>query len=283
MFIDPDSVINKENFKFVETNIVCSICDGIVVNPIQCSECEKCFCQICLEDWQKKAGSNSCPFRCKNPIFKNSRMINNILSNLQFKCKNGCDIKIPYLQLEEHYNEKCPKLDYKKKYFEYKNKYTELLKKYNELEKKLNDKKLGAPPHNPSISNSFKSKFDNHILEDATNDKSDWICNICFRKYNKKTEGRYRCNNCKFNICLKCKILEENGYIFNNIFKSNSHKHILRDMTFADHDWKCDQCSKLYNKKTERRFRCDNCDYDLCNDCKKKQELNNNFNNLSLD
>ena len=37
-------------------------------------------------------------------------MVKNILSNLKFKCKNGCDIQIPYNDLREHYEEKCPKL-----------------------------------------------------------------------------------------------------------------------------------------------------------------------------
>ena len=43
-------------------------------------------------------------------------MVKNILSNLKFKCKNGCDIQIPYNDLREHYEEKCPKLDFKPKY-----------------------------------------------------------------------------------------------------------------------------------------------------------------------
>ena len=42
-------------------------------------------------------------------------MVKNILSNLKFQCKNGCDIQIPYNDLREHYEEKCPKLDFKPK------------------------------------------------------------------------------------------------------------------------------------------------------------------------
>ena len=94
MYIDPDLVINKENFKLIEYNVVCSICNGIVVSPVQCLECENCFCQSCIEEWKKKQGKDSCPFRCKNPSFRNSRLIKDILSNLKFKCKNGCNQEI---------------------------------------------------------------------------------------------------------------------------------------------------------------------------------------------
>ena len=53
-------------------------------------------------------------------------MVKNILSNLKFKCKNGCDIQIPYTDLREHYEEKCPKLDFKPK-------YESLLSQFNKL------------------------------------------------------------------------------------------------------------------------------------------------------
>ena len=53
-------------------------------------------------------------------------MVKNILSNLKFKCKNGCDIQIPYNDLREHYEEKCPILDFKPK-------YESLLSQFNKL------------------------------------------------------------------------------------------------------------------------------------------------------
>ena len=136
MYIDPDLVINPETFKLIEQNVICPICSGVLISPIQCLGCENCFCQACIEDWKKRQGGNDCPFKCNNPTFKNSRMIKNILSNVKFKCKNGCKQEIPYLELENHYKEKCRnnKTDYKQKYFEYKNKYLDLLKKNIELE-----------------------------------------------------------------------------------------------------------------------------------------------------
>ena len=52
----------------------------------------------------------------RNGEKKKNTKYKNILSNLKFKCKNGCDIQIPYNDLREHYEEKCPKLDFKPKY-----------------------------------------------------------------------------------------------------------------------------------------------------------------------
>jgi hypothetical protein len=286
MYVDPDMVANKDSFKLIENNVICPICNGIIIDPVQCLDCENTFCEICIEQWKNKPGNNECPFRCNNPKYKKSRTIKNILSNITFKCQNGCDEIIPYLELEKHYTEKCPKLniDYKAKYFDIKIKYDDLLKKYNELLKqtKNGNNILRAQRPNNLMTNSFKSKYHPHILKDETNDETDWICDLCQSKHNKTTEGRFRCNACDFDICLKCKVLEESGYNFNNFFFSKTHTHILLDMTFENNNWVCNQCRKKYPKKSIKRFRCKKCDYDICNDCKIKEELMAGFNNMSL-
>ena len=208
MYIDPDLVINKNIFKSFESYSVCSICNGIIIKPIQCLECENVFCQSCIDEWKKKTGENSWPFRCNNPTFKNSRIINNLLDNLIFKCSNGCNIEIPYKDIEQHYNEKCPKIkiDYKEKYLEYKKKYEDILKKYEELNKKNQIKD----------NNEFKSKFHIDKLYAVNEISNNWKCNICKTNYIRKTIKRFRCACCDFNLCLKCKILEEGGYNFND-------------------------------------------------------------------
>ena len=291
MYVDPDSVVDKESFKLIKSNVICSICTGIIVSPIQCTNCENTFCETCIEEWSNKPG-NECPFRCKNPKYKSSRTINNILSNLTFKCQNGCNEIIPYSELEKHYNDKCPKLnvDYKSKYIEYKNKYDILLKKYNELEKQFNEYKSNKDNSSANsgvrkynfMTETFQSKYHLHELKDATNDENDWICDLCKTEYNKKTEGRYRCKKCDFDICVKCKIIEESGYKFGHIFMSKFHTHILQDKTFDDSNWMCNECRKNYPKKSIKRFCCQKCNYDLCNNCKIKEELTNNFNDMSL-
>lgn len=286
MYIDPDLVINKENFKLIEYNVVCSICNGIVVSPVQCLECENCFCQSCIEEWKKKQGKDSCPFRCKNPSFRNSRLIKDILSNLKFKCKNGCNQEIPYFELEDHYEEKCPnlKIDYKLKYLEYKNKCMDLLKKNLELENQLNKYRN----QNNINNNSFKSAYHKDILYDKTYADNNWICDICNGEYKEKTEKRFRCEICDFDVCIKCKILEESGYKFNNVFLSKNHQHLLNlGNSSGLFGWNCDICGQHKSKK-ESSYRCKHCNYDICENCKINEEndinlLNSQLNNMQIE
>lgn len=280
MYIDPDLVINKDIFKSFESHAICSICSGIIIQPVQCLICENSFCQSCLNEWKNKKGENSCPFRCPYATFKNSRTIKSLLGNLIFKCKNGCKTEIPYIDLEEHYKEKCPniKIDYIERYFEYKNKYNDLLKKYKDLENIINNKNS----NNPVRSNIFKSKYHIHPLYDRTNNDVNWICDICESEYTKKTEGRYQCQNCDFDICLKCRILEESEYKFSNIFLSKFHIHLLKDSTFLENDWICNVCKQNFKQKTIKRYRCEKCHFDICNDCKINEELTSGLDNLSI-
>lgn len=278
MNFDPDLVVNKEVFKAFESNVICSICNGIIINPIQCLACENSFCESCLKSWIKKKG-NECPFRCNNPFFKNSRIVKNLLENLKFKCANGCNTEILYKDLEEHYKEKCPKIDFKQKYLEYKKKYEDILIKYKELEKNKQNQNLtfGAQ----GINSEFKSRFHIHILYDNTNNEADWICNICKGHYINKTEGRFRCDPCDFDICLKCKLLEESGYKFDNLFLSQFHQHYLNEQTFFKGNWTCKICNRIL-QNTLKRFICICCDYSICIDCKNKEQLSSNFNNFTF-
>ena len=290
MYCDPDLIINKEDYKSIESSAICSICSGIIINPVQCLECDNCFCKLCIDDWKKSKGENSCPFRCSKPKYKNSRLIKNILASLKFKCQNGCKIEIPYLEFEEHYKEKCPKIEinYKEKFFEYKKKYEDLLKKYTELEKKSNENMhtCGGSEENrnqnKNLEKGLNSKFHPHFLYNKTNEEDDeWICDLCKSEYNPKTEGRFQCEKCDFDICLKCVLLEQSGYPFKNIFKSKKDDHILNDRTSEEDNWVCNICKKNFEKKS-KRFGCEKCDFDMCNDCKIKEELSENFNNLSI-
>ena len=59
MYIDPDSVINKDDFKVLQNSAICIICEGIILYPVQCIKCENNFCKSCIDSWIKKKNKRS--------------------------------------------------------------------------------------------------------------------------------------------------------------------------------------------------------------------------------
>ena len=236
MLDDQKKIINKDKRKIIFTN-VCPKCKKKMIFSIQCLECKNYFCKKCIEYWKNKNRINSCPFKCLNPSFE-------IINIFKFNRYNK----------EKYLENIC------------------LLKRYKELEIKLNINENNSK----HLTNCFKSIYHSHYLYNSVSKHFGWICDICEKKFEIKTKGRYRCKKCDFDICSKCRILEESGYIFNNIFLSKSHEHLLRDETFKETNWICDVCDKRYEMKTIKRYRCENCDYDICYSCKIKEIKNTN-------
>jgi len=273
--IDPDLVINKDNLGL----ITCEICKGILNNHLQCSICKKSFCKKCLENYWKENQENICINNCHNPSFKSSNDIKDILEKLKFKCKNGCNEEITYMELEDHYKNKCSKriIDYKTEYLDYKNKYEDLLKKYEKLKNKIkitqenqNDEQ-NIPNENKDINDNeiiqttFKSIYHNHILKYKPFYYENWSCCVCLQSFDKMTKTGYNCSECAFDICSKCRVLEKSGYKFLDIFNSKKHKHLLKENKI-EANYTCDECKKHYTE-ARKTYRCKECDFDLCVQC----------------
>lgn len=254
-------IANIENIKI---NIICPICNRIITSTcVQCIKCRNYLCQSCFGKFNNKNNDNLCPFKCIKSSFKTINIVN-ILSLINL----------------DNYNIGIPKKinsNIKDKYINYVN----FLKRNKEFENQLNINKNIKSNH---LSNCFKSVFHSHNLYNSVLKYEGWICDICEEKFEEKTNGRYRCEECDFDICVKCRKLEESGYKFDNIFLSKSHKHILRDETLKETNWICDVCNKWYEMKTMKRFRCQRCDFDICNNCKVKEIKNPNgfFYNLLI-
>ena len=136
-----EDIINKNETEHLNDLITCPICLNLLISPLQCNQCNKCFCKGCIKDYEKK-NNYVCPFKCENPEYNPNKFVNNVLSILKFKCKNGCDKIIKYDELEKHYQEDCDKIDFKAK-------YKVLLKKYKELKKLAEDNGLSLDDLNP--------------------------------------------------------------------------------------------------------------------------------------
>ena len=52
IFLDPDKLINKEEILNSNKNLICSLCKGIIAEPIELF-CEHIFCSNCINNWSK--------------------------------------------------------------------------------------------------------------------------------------------------------------------------------------------------------------------------------------
>lgn len=128
-FLDPSLLVLSEDSKSIINTFQCSICQGISYNPVECTSCGNCFCEKCIMNWMKE--KKKCVFRCESPIIKYSTLANDIISLLNFKCKNGCGVIINYKDIKQHYENDCSKIDFKQAYFN-------MLKQKGDIQQQIN-------------------------------------------------------------------------------------------------------------------------------------------------
>lgn len=147
MFLETKYIANPEFLENLKDIVICSICTGVLINPVQCNKCENSYCKKCIEEWSKV--QNYCPMKCKEQTFKEaSRITKNILSKIHFICPLGCFKKMDYQELLNH-AEMCKKENLSTIYTLEKLRidYDNLKKKYDEMKiyynllkiKKIND------------------------------------------------------------------------------------------------------------------------------------------------
>ena len=245
--IEKSDIINIQDYKVIEQFITCSICCGIIFEPVQCTECENCFCLECINDWKKK--SDICPFKCKITKYKESKYVKRILGIIKVKCKNGCGEEINYNDIVTHYDEKCQKIDFKKKYFELKNKYDKMMKesRINLIKEDDNDYDNVEELNKNLIPNfNFLSKHHKHKLGFVSTNRKGWRCNLCKTSLNNIVRSYY-CTLCDYDLCQDCVLKEKkekgervgNGdlhYNINNINNMNNNLFFSRPINLNNSD-----------------------------------------------
>ena len=98
--LDEGFLLNKE---IKNTNsLICSICLGIArTKTTTCSECEKAFCNKCIDEHLLK--SQFCPCCRKKFIKKNCKYLNQLLESLLFTCPLKCGESVGYNEIEKHF------------------------------------------------------------------------------------------------------------------------------------------------------------------------------------
>ena len=287
-FLDESSKTNIEDY-------ICCICQ-FIPNPHTCIEEENCghfFCHCCIDQWLQK--NNCCPF-CNQIISKRSvkdknKAIFRYLINLMVLCQEeNCNWKGVWKEYEDH------------------------------LKNSHNKKIIGLQENNNfEIYKYYKSTTHEHPLKflDTTMDNG-WACdgrkltNKCFSGITgfKQTKGikRFRCIQCDYDLCELCmknyydqnyKIQNDNSnnrglFLFQKLYYNKAHQHPLLFLDKSkDNGWICD--GRKFNQKCFSgitdynqtkgipRFRCEKCDFDLCENCfnhyniKLQYELNKSY------
>ena len=142
MWLDTRKVTNKDQFALVESFATCVVCMGVLVEPVECSNCGSCVCSRCYEKWKKEKNTKDCIYKCKNITMKESKVMKKILGGIKFKCENECGQEISYSDLKDHYLRTCPKLDYKQRLMNLLKKedvYADKIKEMNVILKNIED------------------------------------------------------------------------------------------------------------------------------------------------
>lgn len=91
-----------------QEEILCPICHRIFMEPVACSECQSCFCSLCIEAWLEENKNGLCPNNCHFVLKKAPPLLLKLLNKLKIKCKNfqsGCNEEINYELITKHETE----------------------------------------------------------------------------------------------------------------------------------------------------------------------------------
>ena len=104
--LQEEDINNIEYYTTIKEFINCNMCLSILRNPNECTQCESIYCKGCIDEWLKR--NKSCPLRCKDFKFKESRKLKNFLEQLEIicrECKEVYSFSNYYKHIESN---KCP-------------------------------------------------------------------------------------------------------------------------------------------------------------------------------
>ena len=257
-YLDPDHVILREGEQ-IDSVLLCSICQGILINPQECRSCQRSYCFSCINEWRTR--STHCPNLCKKPLYVQAHLIiRNLLDKLIFRCRNdACHEKLSY---------------------------TAKIKREHEINCIIDDSTsiLNLNRGQIEISCTFcDTKFPLKEIKDheaacpAAIRNQDGHLEICFA-CNKNTNSVDQCFNCKGLFCSNTCILSCKKCSNMFCFKQCGSRCYCRTSLYCDSckdgmestQKSCSCCSLKYKVRCEECVRittCGKCTKETCQKC----------------
>jgi len=238
--------------------ISCIICLEVSFDSSVFDCCYSIICNSCLEKYIKT--SKKCPMCRKEKAKATSNvMLKKIISGVNIKCPLGCGHVTSYIDTKTHLTQS--------------HKDDELLNKEN-LNMLVNQ--FNFKIFDEKIFNLHMHK----LLKISTHD--GWKCKgkLLFPNEKEKclegsAEVKYinYCNDCNYEICDKC--IEIKNVKEFSVGSFHQHNLFYND---NDNGWRCDGrnafsdgcksgITSFHQTDGIKRFRCDPCDFDLCEKC----------------
>ena len=99
--IDRKFISNYDDYKLLLDEMICPICLKILLDPIECSDCQAIICENCYFIL-KSADKNCFNEGCKGTYSKANKFVRNILSDLNIRCHGCRKDNIRYVDYLEH-------------------------------------------------------------------------------------------------------------------------------------------------------------------------------------
>lgn len=104
-YFTEDSLIKNEVYNSIKPLVTCPKCHNLFKNPLICSKCSTSFCENCIEN---KSKCDNCPN--EDIEYKESKIKNQLLSTLKYKC-NNCLEEVIQSDIKAHLESNCEKIE----------------------------------------------------------------------------------------------------------------------------------------------------------------------------
>jgi Zinc finger, ZZ type len=271
------------------TDLICSICLGVLEDPAECKKCQTNFCSECINLWKSK--NQKCPNNCELLLNRSHRFVRSVLENLPIRCINynsGCQQILKLEYIKNHENKECEFRKIKCKYLDCGLQFTssEIEEHEKNCPKKIiicgecGDEVFYSNLNEHSCIASLTSRISSltKLYENAS--KKLLAVQEIFKDKISKEKGEIhygiKCEKCGMdpiigvrNVCLEC----EN---FNLCWKcsDNHQQHSFFQLLNSEVHYRvtCDSCYESPIKGI--RYKCKRCEdfgnyyLDLCHVCK---------------